>query len=138
MTERRRRVVVVLILLLIALGGSVYEHFQKHPEPTRNDPQVAQNDVKAAQTPAIQTLNTLEVKGRAPKAGYSRAQFDLDWDKIGTCDVRNHILKRDMTNVVVRPDTDCTVMGGTLNDPYTGKTINFVRGKDTSDDVQID
>jgi hypothetical protein len=33
---------------------------------------------------------------------------------------------------------DCKVMNGTLNDPYTGKTIQFTRGADTSDDIQID
>ena len=52
--------------------------------------------------------------------------------------MRNHILKRDMTDVKTTSDTDCTVLSGTLADPYTAKTINFVRGKDTSSDVQID
>ena len=32
----------------------------------------------------------------------------------------------------------CKVQSGTLNDPYTGKTIAFVRGEDTSGAVQID
>ena len=32
----------------------------------------------------------------------------------------------------------CVVLSGTLADPYTGKTINFVRGQDTSTAVQID
>ena len=30
------------------------------------------------------------------------------------------------------------ILTGTLNDPYTGKTITFTRGKDTSSSVQID
>jgi hypothetical protein len=33
---------------------------------------------------------------------------------------------------------DCIVLTGTLHDPYTGTTIAFQRGQDTSDDVQID
>jgi hypothetical protein len=42
-----------------------------------------------------------------------------------------------MTNVTLVSDT-CKVASGTLNDPYTGKTIYFERGQSTSDDVQID
>ena len=34
--------------------------------------------------------------------------------------------------------SDCKVQSGTLIDPYTGSTIKFVRGADSSDDVQID
>ena len=30
------------------------------------------------------------------------------------------------------------MISGILNDPYTGKVINFMRGKDTSEQVQID
>lgn len=33
---------------------------------------------------------------------------------------------------------NCTVLSGTLDDPYTGKTITFKRGADTSAAVQID
>ena len=32
----------------------------------------------------------------------------------------------------------CVIASGTLNDPYTGKTINFVKGEKTSQAVQID
>ncbi|WP_083276248.1 GmrSD restriction endonuclease domain-containing protein [Pseudonocardia sp. HH130630-07] len=42
-----------------------------------------------------------------------------------------------MTDVELDRD-DCTVLSGTLDDPYTGDTIAFTRGRDTSDDVQID
>ena len=33
---------------------------------------------------------------------------------------------------------DATVWSGTLQDPYTGRTITFTRGQDTSTAVQID
>jgi len=56
----------------------------------------------------------------------------------GSCDEREQILARDMTNVQFRSSTDCTVLSGILNDPYTGKMIHFVRGPNTSSDVQID
>jgi len=32
----------------------------------------------------------------------------------------------------------CVVLSGTLQDPYTGQSINFERGQDTSSAVQID
>ena len=43
-----------------------------------------------------------------------------------------------MTNVILRSLTNCDVLSGTLSDPYTGKVINFIRGANTSDLVQID
>lgn len=52
--------------------------------------------------------------------------------------MREHILARDMTNVATKSATDCTVLSGILNDPYTRKIIHFVRGPSTSSDVQID
>lgn len=91
----------------------------------------------AGSSPAAIALAKLEVKGRAPKTGYERALFSSGWGMIGNCDARNYILSRDMTNVTY-VDKTCKVNNGTLNDPYTGKLIQFVRGTDTSDDVQID
>jgi hypothetical protein len=87
---------------------------------------------------AIEALDKLAIKGRAPKTGYKRTQFGDGWRQVGLCDVRNHVLKRDMPDAKTRSDTDCTVTNGTLEDPYTDKKINFVRGPGTSDDVQID
>ena len=85
---------------------------------------------------AAETLDALEIKGRAPKTGYTRTQFGDGWTRTAGCDTRNIILNRDLTNVAV--SQDCKVQSGTLNDPYTGKTIAFKRGAGTSDDVQID
>ena len=33
---------------------------------------------------------------------------------------------------------NCVVVGGILDDPYTGRTIDFSKGEDSSDQVQID
>ena len=90
---------------------------------------------------ATAVLETLPVKGRAPKTGYTRDQFGQAWadaDRNG-CDTRNDILKRDMTSVVYKEKTrDCVVVSGTLVDRYSGETINFVRGNISSMEVQID
>jgi hypothetical protein len=88
---------------------------------------------------AITVMKTLTVKGRAPKTGYSRAQFGAAWADVdhNGCDTRNDILHRDLTSIVFRAGT-CVVLSGVLHDPYGGKAINFVRGVKTSPAVQID
>jgi hypothetical protein len=96
----------------------------------------------ATETPSIQSaLAQIPVKGRAPKTGYTRAQFGQTWadvDRNG-CDTRNDILTRDLTSIVYRERThECVVLSGVLRDPYSGTIINFVRGNITSMEVQID
>ena len=83
---------------------------------------------------ALAALNKLPVKGRAPKTGYSREQFPhwKDPDKNG-CDARNDILKRDLTKVAFKADTNnCKVIVGTLLDPYSNKSITFDLNKSAS------
>ena len=95
----------------------------------------------ASASTAEELLNSLAVKGRAPKTGYTRAQFGSTWADVNKngCDTRNDILKRDLTNIVFRAKThDCVVESGTLIDPYSGDTINFVKGVTSSMEVQID
>ena len=94
-------------------------------------------------TSGLSVLEAQVTKGRAPKTGYTRAQFgpDLtksDFDRNG-CDTRNDILKRDLTKIVVKEKTkSCVVMSGVLVDPFSGETLNFVQGVKTSSDIQID
>ena len=96
---------------------------------------------EATEVTASSVLSSLPVKGRAPKTGYSRAQFGQAWadvDRNG-CDTRNDMLKRDLTNITYKVKTrDCVVLTGVLVDRYSGETINFVRGNITSMEVQID
>ena len=84
---------------------------------------------------ALTTLNSLSVKGRAAKTGYTRAQFPTwsDLDRNG-CDTRNEILNRDLTMVSFKAGTrDCKVISGSLIDPYSGKVIVFSSTKSTID-----
>ena len=95
----------------------------------------------AATSTAETILDSLAVKGRAPKTGYTRAQFGQTWADVNRngCDTRNDILQRDLTDVVFRAGTrNCVVESGTLIDPYSGTTINFVKGEKSSMEVQID
>lgn len=78
--------------------------------------------------------------------GYSREQFGQAWtDDVPVdgghngCDTRSDLLRRDLQQVAVKPNTHgCVPLTGTLDDPYTGKTIQFLRGQNTSTAVQID
>lgn len=144
MIERRRRFFIIVILVLCGVAGYTYEAISSRTQPAVSQPPAVLGINEATNTDlpqtelAVDVLTKLEVKGRAPKTGYTRSQFGQGWATLGLCDVRNHILKRDLTQVVTKSETDCTVLGGTLDDPYTAKIIQFQRGKDTSDDVQID
>ncbi|MFJ8894965.1 DUF1524 domain-containing protein [Leifsonia sp. NPDC102414] len=114
------------------------------PEPDAPDLVSAPVDAasvvaSATQTTATALLETLPVKGRAPKTGYDRTgEFGAAWldvDRNG-CDTRNDILGRDLHPATV--SGGCRVVSGTLLDAYTGKTIPFTRGNTTSLAVQID
>src|SRR5665811_2298995 len=78
----------------------------------------------------------LTVKGRAPKTGYTRAQFGQAWfdtDRNG-CDTRNDILRRDLASRQMQ--NACKVLAGTLApDPYTGTSIRFVYGGASEVDI---
>ena len=94
-----------------------------------------QNGVATANTEAATLLSTLEVKGRAAKSGYSRAQFPhwSDLDRNG-CDSRNETLKRDLTQLVFKAGTrDCKVLAGVLQDPFSNKNLVFTSKKSTID-----
>jgi hypothetical protein len=102
---------------------------------------MGQAPLEASTKTASAVLETLAVKGRAPKTGYERSQFGPAWSDVDRngCDTRNDILNRDLTSIVYKPGTrDCLVLSGTLIDPYSGEQIVFERGVATSSDVQID
>ncbi|WP_232662847.1 HNH endonuclease family protein [Pseudonocardia sp. TRM90224] len=95
----------------------------------------------ALQGDAAAVLAQLPTKGRAPRTGYERDGFGKRWADIDRngCDQRNDVLARDLVDETFKPGThDCVVLTGTLHDAYTGRTIPFLRGNTTSDDVQID
>lgn len=101
-------------------------------------------EVSPAGTPSpyarqeISKLRSIPVKGRAPKTGYSRAQFGPAWKDVdhNGCDTRNDILNRDLVRKT--KSGRCTVLTGVLYDRYTASILNFRRGTGTSTQVQID
>ena len=89
---------------------------------------------------ASQRLSHLRVRAAAPMAGYSRDRFGPAWEDVdhNGCDTRNDILRRDLVRIRYRSGSDCLIASGLLHDPYTGRTIHFLRGVGTSTAVQID
>lgn len=85
-----------------------------------------------------QLLGQLKVAKREWGADYDRNYFGEGWVDVdhNTCFTRADILARDLEGV--KKKGRCKVQSGTLNDPYTGKTIAYTAGPDTSEAVQID
>ena len=89
---------------------------------------------------ATDVLETLPIKGRAPKTGYSREAFGPSWadTDYNGCDTRNDMLRRDLGGVTVERGTQgCVVLEGLLVDPYSGEEIPFIKGE-SSDRIHID
>lgn len=112
-------------------------------EPQAQDSEAGQTGqaAEAERSAVLAQLETVAVKGRAPRTDYDRDHFGRGWkdpDRNG-CDARNDILRRDLVGAVSKPGTQgCVILTGVLEDPFTGQTIEFVRGQDTSAEVQID
>jgi Protein of unknown function (DUF1524) len=137
---RYRDTLALLIIVLIAAGvGWFYLRDTRGREPV---PQAL------PATPAYDTvrrqLEALPVNGWDRVQDFNRTRFGEPWsDDVNVqyghngCNTRDDILRRDLVDLQVRPGT-CFAQRGILHDPYTGATIVFVRGPDTSPAVQID
>ena len=129
----RRRRAILFIVVFLTLSVILIINFPKQNNSSL-EPVIKPRQTTAS--PAIDALEKLAIKGRAPKTGYNRDQFGKGWATTNGCDTRNIILHRDLIDAKV--DEKCNVTSGVLNDPYTGKTTNFTRGGETSGAVQID
>lgn len=127
---RKRRFLVAVVIGVIIVATSFLQDQASNSPSQHNVPKPTN-----ATQPAVAALESLAIKGRAPKTGYTRTQFGDGWRQTGACDTRNDILARDLIKTEIE---DCKVKSGTLQDPYTAKTIQFNRGPNTSSLVQID
>ena len=104
----------VIVLGLVVLSGCVPTG---GPRPT--EAATATATAAPASTPAprrkpsdgtaLAALQTLAVKGRAPKTGYDREQFGDGWVSINGCDTRQRILIRDLRRETFEPGSTCSV-----------------------------
>lgn len=130
-------------VLVLASGCSVTELTPTtggSNAPSSSQSRTSEKQIDSNDSIALQHLEALSVKGKAPMTGYDRSQFGPAWKDVDRngCDTRNDILRRDLKGVSFKPGTrGCVVASGTLDDPYTGKQIAFVRGPQSSK-VQID
>lgn len=85
----------------------------------------------------LDATNTIAT-AKARPGGYDRERYFGGWasNGCGSATTRDTILARDLKGAVKNPR--CQVTSGTLSDPYTGRTIQFRRGRNTSSAVQID
>ncbi|QIS02013.1 DUF1524 domain-containing protein [Nocardia brasiliensis] len=139
-------------LAIVTIIGLTYYYSNRADSPKANAQCDTGSGQVCAEAPAsmpsrdaLAMLDTIRVAGRAPKTGYTREQFGPAWsDNVSVpgghngCGTRDDILQRDLVDVTFKDAKRCVVATGTLNDVYTGRTIKFVRGPKTSDDVQID
>lgn len=133
MIEKRRRVFIVIILALLPLTAAFYQSLQRN-STVEQTVSVVYDEEKMA----VEKLEQLNVKGRAPKTGYERDKFGNGWAEVGGCDTRNIILKQSLKETIIDQQDNCRVLSGKLDDPYTGKQIDFARGSATSQAIQID
>lgn len=130
---RRRRAVLVLMvcvgvasLLSVAIVEALQESASIYHPPTQGS-LVRKGVLEEA-------LQSLEIKTHAPKTGYSRDHFGGGWAEVNGCTTRDVILYRDLTDI--RLEGGCTIVAGVLNDPYTGKRIEYSKSNPSA--VQID
>lgn len=143
--SRRNAGGAIVIASALVLGGCAFD-LPSLLAASRSTP-ASSSDLEGSDSGGGHSVRgDLAVKGKAPKTGYSRAQFGQAWsDDVSVClghngcDTRNDILRRDLTQVAIKPRTHgCVVLAGTLHDPYSGSTISFQRGSSSSSSVQID
>lgn len=151
----KRNLWIYLLLLLALLAGLFVPESKDSPTPTPTvsestpaqadssggvtpEPSESASPIEPVSSKALTALAKLKIKGRAPKTGYAREQFDDGWQYSLGCDTRNRILKRDLASYKLQAGSSCIVDSGVLIDPYTGTRVKFVRGVATSLEVQID
>ena len=86
---------------------------------------------------AAEVLEKLEVKGRAPKTGYSREEFYNGWPSIDGCSLRQRIIRREFGDSAKIVD-GCNVVSGEYDEPYTGEHLVFTAREEISKGIQID
>ena len=132
--------IIPVLIGLFALVVAVATWLHWHDRPAESSTPQPSRDYDTARA----LLAGLAVKGWDRHSDFSRYGFGEPWsDDVDVefghngCNTRDDILRRDLTQLAVRPGT-CFAQSGVLIDPYTGESIAFMRGPETSETVQID
>ncbi len=137
MKLKLKRVVAMLAVFLLAaiwvvVNPASYEELFTLVE---NDGAEAGLNVDTSTKTALAVLDSLEVKGRAPKKGYVRDKFYEEWPMVDGCSLRQRIIKREFGESAVLDG--CNVQAGEYDEPYTGEHMVFKNRSEVSK-VQID
>ncbi|MFC9977764.1 HNH endonuclease family protein [Spirillospora sp. NPDC127200] len=128
------RMTAVAAIGVIALAGCEGQGVggSGNATPAAQGTKPADRSVAAAR----KDLSGLKIAGEGAGSGYSRSEFGTRWKDIDRngCDQRNDVLARDLKET--RKQGRCIVLAGSLDDPYSGKKIDFTKSK--AAEVQID
>ncbi len=143
MKLKTRRLSAVLVTLIgvtiwIVLNSASYDEIFTRVENTGAESGIQEINLEPDGNAgsAIEILEKLEVKGRAPKTGYTREQFYDGWPDVDGCSLRQRIIKREFDETAVLDG--CNVVAGEYDEPYTGEHRVFKERSEISDGVQID
>ncbi len=121
MKLKARRLAVVVFALIGVIAWLIVNPASYEPFFTLAENTGAENGLQSEGGDLLAThlLEKLEVKGRAPKTGYSREQFYDGWPDVDGCSLRQRILKRELGDSAVLDG--CNVVAGEYDEPYTGE-----------------
>lgn len=142
MKLKARRLIVLgfaffaTILWLIINPASYEEEYAPAINDGADYSAVAVTEADSSKLLAKDILEKLEVKGRAPKTGYSREEFYPGWPNVDGCSLRQRIIKREFGDTAVLEE--CDVVAGEYDEPYTGEHKVFTEKSQISKGVQID
>lgn len=126
----------VLISVVLTNPHSYEQFFQQE---TNAESPTIQSQIDPSSAPlAVTILSRLEIKGRAPKTGYSRDAFYSGWPDIEGCSLRQRIIKRELGDQAQLDTDNCTVIAGELDESYTGSHLVFHEKSDFSSSLQVD
>lgn len=129
------------LFAVLALGAALAWLLINPESYEQNFTKIPDTEAEATSAPdenaplATDLLEKLEVKGRAPKTGYTREEFYPGWPTVDGCSLRQKILKREFGDSAILDG--CNVITGEFDEPYTGEHMVFTDKSEISK-IQID
>jgi hypothetical protein len=131
-----------LALLALLTAAMLTASCEPEAASSSGDAPIAGTSSAAAESASVRMLDALPVLAvRQKVAGYQRGcspgercSFGPAWtddtDAPGShngCDTRNDLLAQSMTRVQFRAESRCVVVAGELAEPYTGRTVQWLK-----------
>lgn len=135
--RRRRRAFLATTVILAVVAAGATALWLDHRETPRAGPPPAGD---TAGTPLLDIeharsgLDRLTIAWNRKWESYQRNAFGPGWTGRGGepeltdgCTARDAVMKRDLTETQLAKSNSCTVLAGTLHDPYTGAQLPYDR-----------